>query len=77
MRRYRYVIHGVSTGGISLGILQALGGIDYNGLWSGFLTTLLTMLVQLVVTVLFGVDPAEMLEFTSQFGGLGLGSIFL
>ncbi|HUU97452.1 MAG TPA: hypothetical protein VM487_17080 [Phycisphaerae bacterium] len=77
MRRYRYVIHGLSTGGISLGILQALGGIDYNGLWSGFLTTLLTMLVQLFVTVLFGVDPNEVLNFTNQFGGLGLGSLFL
>jgi hypothetical protein len=76
MRRYLYAIHGLSTGGISLGILQAMGDIDYNGLWSNFLTTLLTMLVQFFVTVLFGVDPAEMLEFTSQFGGLGLESLF-
>ncbi len=76
MRRYWYVIHGLSTGGISLGILQAMGDIDYNGLWSNFLTTLLTTLVQLFVTVLFGVDPAEMLEFTGQFGGFGLQSLF-
>jgi len=77
MRRYLYVIHGLSMGGISLGVLQALGGIDYNGLWSGFLTTLLTMLVRLLVTVLFGVDPNEVLNFTDQFGGLGLESLFL
>jgi hypothetical protein len=65
MRRYLYVIHGLSTGGISLGILQALGGIDYNGLWSGFLTTVLTVLVQLLVVVFFGADPTEVLNLTS------------
>jgi uncharacterized integral membrane protein len=64
MRRHAYLLYGLSTGSISLGILQALGGINFNQLWYNFLTTLLTALV----TLLFGGDLSQLLSGLNLYG---------
>jgi uncharacterized integral membrane protein len=66
MRRHAYLLYGLSTGSISLGILQALGGINFNQLWYNFLTTLLSALVAL----LFGGDLSQLSSGYSLFGDL-------
>jgi hypothetical protein len=47
----------VAYGGVTLGILQGVSDVDYNGIWFEFLTTLFSLLV----TLFFGGDLASVI----------------
>ena len=66
MKRYLYTIRALSCGAISLGVLQGLELFDFNQLWF----TLLNMLLNALVSLVFGIDPTATLETGGLFGGL-------
>jgi hypothetical protein len=45
----------MSTGGVTLGILQGLQGVNFAQFWTNWLSQLLSVLV----TILFGGDPTN------------------
>jgi len=66
MRRYVYTIRALSCGAITLGILQGLEMFDFNQLWY----TLLNMLLNAFVSLIFGIDPTASADTSSLFGGM-------
>ncbi|MBU0640151.1 MAG: hypothetical protein KKB50_14895 [Planctomycetes bacterium] len=52
MRRSERLVRGLATGAITLGILQALEAINFSEIWA----TILNLLFQTIVAVLFGGD---------------------
>lgn len=61
-RRLRYTVYALSTGGITLGVVQGVSGIAFSDIWTNFLTQIFSVLIALI----FGQNP------TQFSGGSGL-----
>ena len=57
MRRCYRLLAAVSCGGMTFGWLQALDMVSFSDIWTNFIS----LLLQILVTVLFGGDPSAYL----------------
>lgn len=56
MRRSAFWLRAMSSGAVTLGVIQAFGLVNYNEIWFGFLTFLATLLT----TLLLGGDASNL-----------------
>ena len=64
----------LACGGVTLGVLQAIQGIDFNSIWYSFLYQLLSTLVGVFVTLFTGGEVSDVVgaELSSPFASFFL-----
>jgi len=74
MQKLRIKLRPLACGGVTLGVLQAFQGVDFNQIWFQFMAQLWSLFMGAIVTVFFGGDPSSLTNLAS---GSQYGSYFL
>ena len=74
MRKWMAGLRPLACGGVTLGVLQAVQGIDLNQIWFQFLAELWSWVIGVILMLVFGGDVSSLFDIQT---GSQLGSFFV